>query len=163
MRQCTVYNAIWAEIGRFISQNQEQDGVNWYGYVGNRPTVAVDPEGLLGKLLCAVLEKRRLDATYKGSGVFAGRDHFQHCVYACKIRKKCGWRAAWDVSIGKEVIDAVTPGDCSWGDLKADQAGIRAGGAGRNCERACNRKYPKRKRCPRPRARNERNRMGARP
>jgi len=36
----------WPEIGRFIQQDPEGDGINWYVYVANNPLVWADPEGL---------------------------------------------------------------------------------------------------------------------
>ena len=36
----------WPEIGRFIQQDPIGDGMNWYAYVANQPTVGIDPEGL---------------------------------------------------------------------------------------------------------------------
>jgi RHS repeat-associated protein len=35
----------WPEVGRFVSQDPARDEVNWYTYVGNKPTVGVDPDG----------------------------------------------------------------------------------------------------------------------
>ena len=32
-------------VGRFMTLDPIKDGKNWYGYVENRPTVAVDPNG----------------------------------------------------------------------------------------------------------------------
>jgi len=34
------------EAGRFIQQDPEGDGANWYAYVGNNPLAGLDPEGL---------------------------------------------------------------------------------------------------------------------
>ncbi len=36
----------WPLIGRFLQQDPTGDGMNWYAYVGNDPTVFVDPSGL---------------------------------------------------------------------------------------------------------------------
>jgi RHS repeat-associated protein len=36
----------WPEVGRFVSQDPEGEGINWYAYVRNRPTARIDPEGL---------------------------------------------------------------------------------------------------------------------
>ncbi len=36
----------WPEVGRFVSQDPMGDGVNWYAYVGDKPTTAIDPKGL---------------------------------------------------------------------------------------------------------------------
>ena len=35
------------EIGRFGQRDPIKDGMNWYAYVRNRPTILIDPEGLL--------------------------------------------------------------------------------------------------------------------
>ncbi|WP_319561731.1 RHS repeat-associated core domain-containing protein [Marispirochaeta sp.] len=42
------FNARWydPELGRFISEDPAQDGVNWYVYVSNNPLKFVDPTGL---------------------------------------------------------------------------------------------------------------------
>ncbi|MBP7263999.1 MAG: RHS repeat-associated core domain-containing protein [Spirochaetia bacterium] len=42
------FNARWydPELGRFITEDPIRDGVNWYGYVNNRPLNLVDPSGL---------------------------------------------------------------------------------------------------------------------
>ena len=42
------FNARWynPELGRFISEDPIQDGVNWYVYVSNNPLKFVDPTGL---------------------------------------------------------------------------------------------------------------------
>jgi RHS repeat-associated protein len=36
----------WPEMGRFIQQDPEGDGDNWYAYAESSPLVSVDPEGL---------------------------------------------------------------------------------------------------------------------
>jgi len=44
----------WPELGRparrpgrgFVQRDPAKEGVNWYAYVGNRPTMGADPEGL---------------------------------------------------------------------------------------------------------------------
>ncbi len=42
------FNARWydPDLGRFITEDPIRDGVNWYGYVNNRPLNLVDPMGL---------------------------------------------------------------------------------------------------------------------
>ncbi|BAS27244.1 hypothetical protein LIP_1393 [Limnochorda pilosa] len=42
------FGARWydPEVGRWTSQDPVRDGLNWYAYVGNRPTAFVDPFGL---------------------------------------------------------------------------------------------------------------------
>jgi RHS repeat-associated protein len=35
----------WPEVGRFVNLDPARDEVNWYAYVGDRPTVAIDPTG----------------------------------------------------------------------------------------------------------------------
>ncbi len=44
----------WPEIGRFVSQDPIGDGMNWYVYVGNRPTAYVDADGEVPAALAAV-------------------------------------------------------------------------------------------------------------
>ncbi len=39
--------------GRFLTRDPVKDGRNWYGYAGNKPTIAVDPDGHL--LVCLVV------------------------------------------------------------------------------------------------------------
>ena len=44
------FNARWydPELGRFTTEDPVKDGGNWYAYVGNRPLVFTDPDGLAG-------------------------------------------------------------------------------------------------------------------
>ena len=36
----------WPEVGRFIQQDPEGEGVNWYAYADDNPVTGIDPEGL---------------------------------------------------------------------------------------------------------------------
>jgi len=33
----------WPEVGRFVTQDPEQDEINWYNYAGGNPLTAIDP------------------------------------------------------------------------------------------------------------------------
>jgi hypothetical protein len=104
---------------------------------------------------CAIKKKAELDKKYAGSGEFKGsggsaRDKYKHCVYACEIAKECGKPAAWFVSVGKEVLDAVPfdENQCEWGDLVADKKGIGIGKSPEgDCEKECDKEYPDKPPC----------------
>jgi len=42
----------YSAVGRFLSRDPAKHGLNWYTYVGNRPTMAVDPSGMVTKRQC---------------------------------------------------------------------------------------------------------------
>jgi len=65
----------WPEIGRFIQQDPIGHGPNAYGYVENRPTVGLDPEGT------RITTVPRLGAELQD--YYGGEDKLAHCVWTC--------------------------------------------------------------------------------
>jgi hypothetical protein len=51
-------------------------------------------------------------------------DDKAHCVASGLIARYCSIAESYLAGIGKELRDAVGPGDAEWRDLKADWAGI---------------------------------------
>lgn len=51
------FNARWydQEVGRFISEDPIQDGMNWYTYASNNPLIFFDPTGLFAEQVDAVV------------------------------------------------------------------------------------------------------------
>jgi len=59
----------WPEVGRFIQQDPEGEGVNWYAYVGNNPTSYVDPVGGLAQFVAPLLAGAGGGAFVEGEGI----------------------------------------------------------------------------------------------
>jgi RHS repeat-associated protein len=99
------------EVGRFISEDPLKfvGGVNFYGYVGNRPTVFRDPSGLLptpwgvwdtltacpsayftAESMGNLLWKQKIPKVGKASPAQDEPDKRAHCLAFCHIGKGCG-------------------------------------------------------------------------
>jgi hypothetical protein len=50
----------WPEVGRFVHRDPIRDGINWYVYTANRPTVCLDPWGLKTGKDCAADYRKAL-------------------------------------------------------------------------------------------------------
>lgn len=65
------FNARWydAQLGRFITEDPEKDGTNWYAYVNNNPLTFVDPTGLVAVESADLNDKTsisdRINGTYE--------------------------------------------------------------------------------------------------
>lgn len=68
-------------------------------------------------------------------------DKYQHCVMSCHIKRECGILDSIGVGIGKEIIDAIGPGDADWDDIIADKDGWVCKDKP-SCEDQCRKKYP---------------------
>ncbi|MHB8798960.1 MAG: RHS repeat domain-containing protein [Thermoanaerobaculia bacterium] len=91
-----------------------QGGINLFGYVGGRPTVAADPSGLdavmsggvsqtlfMGSCAIRVFSEARRRGQQAGVGW-----GWAHCWASCKLTKECGGpQFAWAFGFGKEVAD----------------------------------------------------------
>lgn len=57
-------------------------------------------------------------------------DPEKHCLASAGILQRCSRFEAWLAAWGKEIADALGPGDASWQDLATDRAGRRCASAG---------------------------------
>lgn len=72
-------------------------------------------------------------------------DKLQHCLAAGLIARHCSVTEARLASWGKEIGDALGPGDADGGDLEADHAGIRCARGARDdagLRRCCEALHP---------------------
>ena len=137
---------------------------NHYMFVWNRPTIAMDPEGLEGwipywnpngdgrpigvptvETPCVRAIKETAQMIYLGNNGYEGYpmsnsdDRMQHCITSCNIAKACGGFMAAALGDFKELNDRLRGG--SWEESHGDQAANKHGRAGacdkRDCEDYC--------------------------
>ena len=71
------FNARWydPELGRFISEDPAQDGVNWYVYVSNNPLKYVDPTGLFDLWVGGEVDLVGVSGIELGGGIVVDTDN----------------------------------------------------------------------------------------
>ena len=109
---------------------QLEGDTNPYFYASGLPTVFADPLGLRFRLpnpfrpiTCALSVGRKLQSSFAPNT----DDKFKHCSVSCRILGECGLVGAAAAGIGKELQDAVGPGDADIADFVADFEGILCG------------------------------------
>ncbi len=129
---------------------------NHYLFVGNKPTISPDPEGLeswipfynpggdkrpIGvptvDMPCARAIKEAAQMIYLGNNGVEGYpaanddDRLQHCITSCNIARACGRATAWALGQLKETNDLLHGGSAK--DTDGDQEANKDGRNGVNC------------------------------